>query len=302
MGALVFLTVSDSIVKWLSPRYALHEIMLLRAVFALTLVMVFVYLEGGLVTLKTRRPWLHFLRGALLVFANMFFFLGLATMPLAQTVALFFTAPLFICLLAQPVLGEKVGLMRWMAIVVGMGGVVIMLRPGAEIFDLTSLLPIMAALTYAAMQMITRRLGMQDSAGTLTYYIQIAFIVISLSIGLTIGDGRFNTLENPTFEFLLRQWTWPTLFDLQLIVLCGLIVACGAYLMSQAYRIGQASAVAPFEYTSLPFALLVGYLVWGDWPDTASMIGSLLIIFSGLWIVYFDKSKSSGSVNRSGSV
>ena len=126
VGAVVFLTVSDSIIKWLSPTYALHEIMLFRSLFAMLLVFVIIQIEGGLKTLKTRRPLLHFFRGSLLVLANMFFFLGLATLPFAETVALFYVAPLFICILSQPVLGERVGAVRWLVILVGFGGVSIL--------------------------------------------------------------------------------------------------------------------------------------------------------------------------------
>ncbi len=288
MGAVTFLTISDSIIKWLSPKYALHEIMLIRACFAMIVVLIIVQFEGGLVNLKTRRPALHLLRGTLLVCANMFFFLGLATMPLAETVALFFVSPMFICLLAKPVLGENVSMSSWLAIFIGLIGVVIMLRPGTELFVLTSLLPIMAALTYAIMQMITRKLGMQDKAGTLTFYIQISFLLIGSAMGLIFGSGEYNNHENETFDFLLRAWIWPTNDDFLLLGLCGSIVAFGGYLMSQAYRIAQASVVAPFEYTSLPFALVIGYLFWGDWPDLISFFGSALIIASGLLIVYFE--------------
>ena len=288
IAAVAFLTVSDSIIKWLSPRLALHEIMLFRSLFAMIVVALIIKLEGGFTILKTRRPALHFLRGSMLVLANMFFFLGLASMPFAETVALFFTAPLFICLLSQPVLGERVDLSRWLVILLGLAGVIIMLRPGAEVFKPTSLLPIFAALSYAGMQMLTRKLGMQDKAGTLTFYIQIAFIVISTLVGLSIGDGSFNTANNQTLDFLLRAWVWPGLEDFKLLALCGLMVSIGGYLLSQAYRMGQASIVAPFEYSSMPFALLVGYYLWGDWPDLISFAGSGLIIFSGLLIVYLE--------------
>jgi len=288
IGAVAFLSVSDSIIKWLSPIYALHEIMLIRALFAMVVVLAIVQLEGGIRLLKTRRPVLHFFRGSLLVLANMFFFLGLATLPFAETVALFFVAPLFICLLSRPILGEKVGISRWIVILIGFCGVLVMVRPGAEVFAVTSLLPILAALSYAIMQMMTRKLGMQEKAGALTFYIQFAFILISSLIGLSIGDGRLNTLDNSTSEFLLRAWTWPLPGDFGLLALCGLIVAFGGYLLSQAYRLGQASAVAPFEYTSMPFALIIGYYLWGDWPDWTSFVGSGLIIFSGLLIVFID--------------
>jgi drug/metabolite transporter (DMT)-like permease len=288
VGALACLTLSDSIIKWLSPELPLHEITLFRSGFALALVLVFVHLEGGMVTLKTRRPLLHLLRGSMLVLANMFFFVGLAAMPLAETVVLFYTAPLFICILSQPILGEKVGLSRWLVIVVGLIGAIIMLRPGSEVFRPISLLPVLAALSYAAMTMMTRKLGMQEKAGALTFYIQLAFIGISSLTGLVIGDGGFDIYDNPSLSFLLRAWIWPNTAQFQLLIVCGAIVSIGGYLISQAYRIGEASAVAPFEYASLPFALVVGFYLWGDWPDWHAFVGTGLIIGSGLLVVYLE--------------
>ncbi|NKB77287.1 MAG: EamA family transporter [Gammaproteobacteria bacterium] len=159
LGSVALLTGSDSIIKWLSPHYALHEIMLFRAGFALIIIMAIVYIEGGIQVLRTRRPVLHALRGLLFVLANMFFFLGLANMPLADAVAVFFAAPIFICLLSKPILGEEVGFYRWMAIVAGMVGVIIMLRPGHSTFTVSAVLPLLAAFTYACLQMLTRKLG-----------------------------------------------------------------------------------------------------------------------------------------------
>ena len=291
IGAVIFLNFSDAIIKWLSPSYPLHEITLFRASFAIVVVSVFVMLEGGISSLQTRRPLLHLIRGFALVAANMCFFLGLATMPLAQVVALFYTAPLFICLMAKPILGETVGTARWIAIGVGMLGVLVIVNPQGLSFTWLSILPVMAALMYSTMQMMTRKLGMQDTAGTMTFYMQIAFIIISVLSGVLIGHGEFDRPDSPTLSFLLRQWQWPTPSHLFLLAVCGLILACGAYLLSQAYRLGQATAVAPFEYTSLPFATLTGYLVWKDIPGLTDLIGSILIIASGLAVVWFEKNK-----------
>ena len=296
IGALGALTISDSIIKWLSPDMALHQVTLFRSCFALLAVMVIVQLEGGLRTLKTNRPVLHFLRGSTLVLANMFFFAGLAAMPLAETVVLFYTAPLFICILSQPVLGETVGPRRWFVIVVGMLGVIIILRPGSDLFQLVSLLPIMAALCYAAMTMMTRKLGLRESAGALTFYIQIAFIVISALVGMAIGDGRLDKFDNPSLDFLLRAWVWPDFVQFQLLLACGLIVALGGYLISQAYRLGEAPAVAPFEYASMPFALAVGFYLWGDWPDWPAFVGAGLIIGSGLLVMYLENRQQKKSL------
>lgn len=288
VGAIACLTVSDSIIKWLSSELPLHEITLFRSCFALIIVLLIVQLEGGLVTLKTRRPVLHFARGSLLVLANMFFFIGLAAMPLAETVVLFYTAPLFICILSQPILGEKVGLSRWLVIAVGMIGAIIMLRPGSDLFRPISILPILAALSYAAMTMMTRKLGLQEKAGALTFYIQLAFIVISSATGLAIGDGAFDLYDNQSLHFLLRAWFWPDSTQFKLLIVCGAIVSIGGYLLSQAYRLGEASAVAPFEYASLPFALVIGFYLWGDWPDWRAFVGTGLIIGSGMLVVFLE--------------
>jgi drug/metabolite transporter (DMT)-like permease len=167
-------------------------------------------------------------------------------------------------------------------------GAIIMLRPGSDVFQTVSLFPVMAALCYAAMTMMTRKLGLRESAGALTFYIQIAFIVISSLVGLVVGDGGYDIYDNSSLTFLLREWYWPSLVQWQLLLLCGLIVACGGYLMSQAYRLGEAPAVAPFEYASLPFALAVGYYLWGDWPDWPAFVGTGLIISSGLVVAYLE--------------
>lgn len=286
VGAVAVLSASDSIIKWLSPIYALHEIMLIRAVFSLSVTLVIVQLEGGMRILRTRRPGLHILRGLLLVIANMFFFLGLASMPFAEAVALFFIAPLFISMMSQPILGERVGLARWIAVVLGLIGVVVMLRPGIGVVSLAGGLPLMAAFAYACMQMLTRRLGVRDKAATLSFYIQVTFLAFSAAIGLAIGDGRFSGGGNVTLEFLLRAWTWPTHSDFMLLAVCGLLVALGGYLLSQAYRITEAAVVAPFEYAALPFALFWGYQLWGDWPDAITFVGSALIVGGGVIVFY----------------
>ena len=137
----------------------------------------------------------------------------------------------------------------------------------------------------AAMTMMTRKLGMQEKAGALTFYIQLAFIVISSIIGLTIGDGSLDRYDNQAISFLLRAWSWPDLAQFQLLVLCGVMVSFGGYLISQAYRLGEASAV-------------VGFYLWGDWPDWISFAGSGLIIFSGLLVVYLENRAHRESIRR----
>lgn len=295
LGAIVFLTASDTIIKWLSPHYALHEIMLFRALFALLVTLVIIKFDGGFQILKTRRPFLHAFKAFLFVLANMFFFLGLANMPLADAVAVFFAAPIFICLLSKPVLGEAVGLWRWIAILVGMFGVIVMLRPGQDAFTASALLPLIAAFIYACVQLITRKLGMSEKAATHAFYLQIMFIVVSTLSGLLIGNGSFSGTGNASLDFLVRAWRWPDLDHLMVMSLCGLLVGFGAYLLSQAYRVAAVSVVAPFEYAAMPLAVFWGYQIWGDLPDLTTLLGSSLIILSGLVILVSERKKAQSN-------
>ncbi len=286
--ALMFLTVSDATIKWLSSSYALHEITLIRAIFALVLVVLFAKFFGGLSQLRSQRLGLQLLRGFMLVLANIFFFLGLSVMPLATTVALFYCGPFFICLLAKVVLGEPVGVFRWLAITSGMFGVIVIAQPGSSEFNWSVLLPVAAALTYSLMVMMTRKLAISDSAESMSFYIHVSFIWFSVLSGFVIGNGQFNIFDHQTLNFLLRAWYWPSAADFQLLLLCGVASAGGAYMLSQSYRMAQASFVAPFEYVSLPFAIAVGFIVWGDLPTLRDYLGSTLIVSSGLAMVFLE--------------
>ncbi len=157
-----------------------------------------------------------------------------------------------------------------------------------------SFLPLMAAFAYACLQMLTRKIGVTDKAATLSFYIQIVFLFVSIAVGLSIGNGRFSGSTNITLDFLLRAWVWPASPDLMLIAVCGLLVAFGGYLLSQAYRIAEAAVISPFEYVGLPFAVFWGYQLWGDWPDTITFIGSAFIVSGGFVVFYYESVRIKG--------
>ena len=120
----------------------------------------------------------------------------------------------------------------------------------------------------------------------MSFYLQACFIVVSVFAGMSFGDGRFSGTEDPSLNFLLRAWSWPTVADAGLFVACGVLIGAGNYLMTQAYRTGEATLVAPFEYVALPMAVLWGYAIWNDWPDIYAFAGILLIAGSGLFVFY----------------
>jgi drug/metabolite transporter (DMT)-like permease len=216
----------------------------------------------------------------------MMFFLGLAAMPLADAAAIFFISPLIITAFSVVFLGEKVGPRRWLAVGIGMLGVIVVMRPGSSAFQLASLLPLAAAVGYAFLHILTRRIGRTESALAMTFYIQLTFIVVSGAIGLGFGDGRFAGTGDPSLEFLLREWVWPQSGDIWVLVLIGCASTFGGFLISQAYRLCEAGLAAPFEYIALPLAIFWGFVIFGEWPDIMTWVGVAMIIAGGLYMVW----------------
>ncbi|WP_300037787.1 DMT family transporter [uncultured Roseobacter sp.] len=298
LGGVVAISLNDMLIKQLSGGYPLHEIVFIRSFVGLIFTLFLIRMEGGWRILKTRRPVLHAIRGLLIVVANMSFFAALAAIPLADATALFFAAPLMITLLSIPILGEKVGPMRMAAVLVGFAGVVIMQRPWADAGELQAsrlvlLLPVLAALTYALNQLMTRKLGVESKASALSVYVQLAFIVVSVAFFLVAGDGRFATgLTDPSMQFLLRAWIWPTGADRIWLLGMGANAAVIGYCLSQAYRVADAATVAPFEYVGLPMAVFWGWIIFGDLPVWEVWAGIALILGSGLFVFLREKQKA----------
>ena len=292
------ISINDMLIKRLSGNFPLHEIVFARSALGLLFSLALVRMEGGWRILKTRRPFLHALRGLLIVAANMSFFAALAAIPLADATALFFAAPFFITVLSIPVLGEKVGLVRMSAVLIGFGGVVLMQRPWADpqslqVSRLVLLLPVFAALMYALNQLMTRKLGVESKASALSVYIHLSFVVVSLAFFLVAGDGRFaDASDNPSLQFLLRAWIWPSGSDWWVMLGLGFNAAIIGYCLSQAYRLADAATVAPFEYVGLPLAVMWGWFIFGEIPVWEVWAGIALIIGSGLFVFLRERQKS----------
>jgi S-adenosylmethionine uptake transporter len=292
------ISINDMLIKELSGGYPLHEIVFIRSAIGILFSMIFVQMEGGLMILRTRHPYLHALRGLLIVVANLCYFAALAALPLADATALFFAAPLFITVLSIPILGEKVGIVRMSAVTIGFLGVVIMQRPWAdseslEVTRFVLLLPVLAALTYALNQLMTRRLGVDSKASAMSVYIQATFILVSLGFYMVAGDGRFvEGVENPSLQFLLRAWVVPTSGDAWVMLGMGANAAIIGYCLSQAYRMADAATVAPFEYVGLPLAVFWGWAVFAELPQWEVWLGMALILASGLFVFLRERQKA----------
>ena len=285
--AQVFFTTLDMAIKFISGDYALHQITFIRASVAILFtLLIFIPMDGGYRNLLSKRLGLHLLRGFGIVVTNLCFFTALVTIPLAESTAIFFIAPLLITLLSVFILGEKVGMRSWVAVFVGLLGVIIMFRPDLGDFNPAYMLPLAAAIAYSLVQITTRKMGEAEKASTMVFYIQLNHLFFSSLMGLIFGDGNLADKSQPIIFYLFREWTVPTWEDLIIMVGIGLGSGLGAYFMSQAYRISKVGIIAPFEYVAIPLSIFWSITIFGDWPDIVSWLGISLIAGAGLYIIF----------------
>ncbi|WP_316014006.1 DMT family transporter [Roseobacter sp. HKCCA0434] len=221
--------------------------------------------------LRTRHPGLQLTRSALLFGATLCFVLALSRLPLASAVAVFQVAPLVTALLAVLFLRERVGPRRWAALLVGFAGALVIIRPGADLFDPFALLPMLAATSYAAYAIVTRALGQDEDPMTSFVY-----------------TGLFGAAV--TSVALLWTWQMPASEDWWLFAALGAIGALGQLLLILALRYAPASTLAPFLYVGLAIATVWGVLFFDEWPDAATLTGAAMIVGAGLFVWYRGRS------------
>ena len=280
-GVMLF-SLQDVCIKWISTGYPVHEILFIRSLAAIGPILLIAGMEGGLQLLRPRHLSLHLLRAGLIFVGYTSYYLAMAALPLAETVSLFFTAPLFITLLSIPALGEKIGWSVWIALSAGFFGVLLIARPGSNLLDPAALLPLLSAVSYAFLVILTRRLGRVASGASLAFYPTLFFLAVTGCIGLIWGWSGLGDPVHPSLQFLTRAWNTPSPRDLALMIACGLIAALGFYCLFQAYRLARTSTVTPFEYTAVPLGCLWGAVFWQEMPSVLSFVGMICIVVSGI--------------------
>ena len=287
VGVSIF-SIQDAIIKGLSGGYPVHQIVFVRSLVALPLLFLVALAEGG-GTLRSRRLGLHVLRGVTMFLAYTAYYLALAALPIAETVALYYTVPLFVAALSVPFLGERVGSRRWAAIAVGFLGVLVIVRPGQGLADPAAFLAVAAAVAYAMSALLARRLGATDGAGAMALSATLFYLAASGVMGAALSGIGTATDSHDSLRFLLNPWLWPSVRDFVLMAACGLVSALGFFFLAQGYRLAQANVAAPFEYVALPWAVLWGYLFFGNLPDIATGAGATIIVTSGLYVLYRER-------------
>ena len=284
LGVIVF-SLQDAIIKAISGEYPVTMAIVIRCLVALPLLSYMVHREAGLSRLASPNARILFLRGLILLVAYTTYFMALPALPLAEAISLFFTAPLIITMLSGPLLGERVSLQAWLAVIAGFIGVLIILQPGSALFEPAALLSLVSASTYALAMVIARRIGATEPATVMSFY-QNGVYLLGAGLAAALFElAGLPRLEHPSLDFLVRPWAAPRPVDLLLMSACGVIAAVGMFLLTHAYRSAKASLVTVFEYTGMIWGPLWGYLFFAEVPRWTTAVGTVLIILAGIYAV-----------------
>jgi drug/metabolite transporter (DMT)-like permease len=264
--AIALLSTMDAMVKYVSAGYPVVQVVFFRSLFAFIPIAIVVLRNGHWSDLKTRKPLGHLGRSLFGLVSLGSFFYCLKHMPLADLVAISFAAPMFVTALSIPFLGEKVGPRRWAAVLVGFAGVLIMVNPGSGVFGSIAFLALAATFGYASVLIFIRKLSRTETNAAIVFYYSLTSVAAT---GL----------------LLPFYWVTPNLHDLAILIGIGLVGGCAQLVMTAAYRAANVSIVAPFEYTAMFWAVIYGYLLWGDLPQWNIWLGAAVVAASGLYIV-----------------
>ena len=267
MSSTVCFASLDTGAKYLSAFYPVLEIAWARYLFQIVLLPFIIRGVRLRDLMRTQRLGLQIVRSMLLVGATLSFFTAVPTMPVADASAIGMVSPLLITLLAIPFLGEKVGARRWTAVIIGLLGALIIIRPGSGVFGVVALLPLTSAICFAFYQIATRVLARIDPLVTTFFYSGVVGTVV-----LTAA-----------MPFV---WQTPDLEGWVMMIGLGLLGGGGHFLVIHALRRAPASLLAPFGYIQLVWITILGYVVFGDFPDNFTILGALVVVSAGVYVIY----------------
>ena len=284
-------SIQDALIKFIYNDAALYELYFGRTLAAIILLVSYLVLSKKKINLKTHYPLLTTIRVICFFFGFSFFYISLTYMTLATANALFFCCPFFVSILAIIFLNEKIGIRRWSAIITGFIGVYIVLDPDFSNFNYMKLAPIACAFCYAISMTITKITSDKDNVYTQMLHLYIGAIIISIIFFIFTVKGQFNTFDNPTFQFIFREWFTNPSYAWPYIISMGLISVLAFYFILNAYSIASPSVVSLFEYSLIIWAILIGYILFDNIPSLRTLFGALIIISAGIYIYLREKIK-----------
>ena len=263
------LSVNDMTYKNLTINFPVWEAVFFRALSGSIISLVMVY-QTGISSIKTKKPVRHFVRAFSAVGCVVLYIFGIKYLLLSENIAIAHSAPIIAALLALPILGEKIGIHRVAAIVIGFIGVLIIVKPGTDLFQIKSLLPMGSALFMASVYLSTRSLMNTETSTSIVFYYSFALLFTSII-------------------FFPSDFIIPDTFNLILALSLGIMGSLGHYFMSQAAKNADVAVTSPFEYTSFVFVGIMGYVFFSEIPSSSVILGGTLIIVSGIYVAYRER-------------
>ena len=257
-------SVMDLIVKW-SENYPVGEVLFFRGFFGIIPLIFLIPKERYFNFYKTERVFLHFKRCASGLIAIVAIFIALRKLPLATVVSITFAAPIFTTILSIFLLSEKVGFYRWLAVIVGFIGIIIISEPGFASMNLYYIYPIIFCLGLSYVAIAIKQLSSTEPVWLISFYFSLSIMILSL---FTIPHG----------------WLLPDIKDLFLLSLLGILGGLANLWLTQSYKFSDVSLVTPLKYLALVFAIIFGYVIWNEIPSYKTLIGSVLVIVSSIII------------------
>lgn len=267
LAATCIFSCNDALAKWLTGYHPVPQLVWARFTFQLLLMLLLFRPSRPFALLRTQRPWLQGLRSLLLLASSLLFFLAIRYIPLADAAAIGQASPLIATLLAVLFLGERIGIRRIAAILAGFLGVLLILRPGAGVMQPAALAALGVAVAYAGFQIVTRKLGATEAPiNTLFWSAVVGTAVTSLVV--------------PFF------WSEASLAHWAMMAVMGMVGGAGHYLVIRAFRLAPVGVLAPFSYFQLIVSTIMGYVVFGQFPDAWTILGAVVLTMSGLYVFY----------------
>ena len=266
LGGALSLTINDAMAKYLTQSYPVGQVMALRGLSIILLLITFLFFMNNLQALKIFSWKGHLLRAGAMTGSTFFFITGLSLLPITDTIAIAFVAPILTTILGVIILREAVSWKRWAAIFVGFFGVIIILQPTSDAFKIAAIAPMGAAAFGAARDVITRAMSGSENSLSILF---TSMLMITIAGFLTYPLG----------------WSAVKPSHIWIFITSSLLVGLAQYLMIEAFRLGEVALISPFKYSSLLWATLIGLVIWNDLPSKHVVLGAFILILSGIYLL-----------------
>jgi len=261
----------DALVKWLATDYWLIQLLFIRSIVIVVSAGSFIAVTQGRGGFKTSRPRDHLLRTLFNFFAFVSYYLAITQMPLANATSIALTAPLFMTALSGPLLGEPVGLKRYLILMVGFVGVLVVIQPTADDLNLQgSIYALLGAFLFAMLAIQTRKMSKHENSELMVFYAALGFLPV-------------------TGILMLFYWETPDPTSLAFMLLLGVITLFAQYAIVQSVQYARVYVIAPFEYITVLWAILIGWFVFSEPPTVTTMSGASIIVAAGLGIIWYER-------------